>query len=147
VKMALAELISGIVFLIIAIVFFTMTLKLPPPMNQSDLGPATFPYIIIFLMAILACVLIYRGVKERENTKQPVIKIKRQNSVLLVILGVFIYINLMPIIGYYISTLISLPVILWFAGEKKPIKIALLSGGFLLFAKVVFDMLLGVPLP
>lgn len=146
-KMAVAEIITGIFFLLIAVVFFTLSMKLPPPMNQSDLGPATFPVMITVVITVLSIMLLYRGVKGKDSLTQPLIKILRKNSVFIVVLLLLAYVVLMPLLGYYISTVVFFPILLWFAGEKNPKKLALISIFFVLFAKAVFDMLLGVPLP
>ena len=146
-KMSVAELIVGSFFLLVSIIFFALSMKLPAPMNPSDLGPATFPYIIVIVIAFLSCLLIYRGLKNKNDAEQPIIKIKRKNNVFFVILLVLVYIILLPIIGYYISTALAFPAILWFAGERKPLKIVSITAGFIVFALLVFDMLLGVPLP
>lgn len=146
-KMSVAEFLAGIFFMLIAVIFFSFATKFPPAMNKADLGPATFPIMITVIIAILAAALIYRGLKGKNNPDQPIIKIMRKNSVFVVMLLLMAYVIIMPIIGYYITTALFFPALLWFAGEKSPKNIILISIGFVVFAKTVFNMLLGVPLP
>jgi hypothetical protein len=67
-----------------------------------------------------------------------------------VLLGIVLLIAfpfMMDAFGYYIAMAIFLSAFLYVANRRNPIAIALYVGGFLLFTKLVFEMMLGTPLP
>lgn len=146
-SMAIAEILTGVVFLIIAAGFFIQAMYLPPAMNPADAGPAAFPILITITMAILSVFLLVKGIRDKNKESQIFITIKRGKSVLWVVVSLVAYVIVMPLAGYFISTVVMFPVLLYFAGEKNWKRLALLSISFVVFAKVVFQMILRVPLP
>ncbi|SCY39934.1 putative tricarboxylic transport membrane protein [Desulfoluna spongiiphila] len=58
-----------------------------------------------------------------------------------------IYTLLLDPLGFYLASLIFLPVAMVTQGAKKPLTIGLTTAGVLLFVFLVFEKLLAVPLP
>lgn len=58
-----------------------------------------------------------------------------------------IYSRLLEPLGFYLASLLFLPVAMATQGTKKPLAIGLTTAGVLLFVFLVFEKLLGVPLP
>jgi hypothetical protein len=50
-------------------------------------------------------------------------------------------------LGYFVGSALWMPALFVVAGYRKPLGIVLLAAGFLAFAKVAFEMILGVRLP
>ena len=49
--------------------------------------------------------------------------------------------------GYYPAMGLLIPALLWAAGYRKPLGFVLYTAGFLAFTKLVFGVILKVPLP
>ena len=68
--------------------------------------------------------------------------------VLALFIGVTIaYLLIMQIVGYYISTLLFLISVMYFLSYRKYVTMFAVSGGWLLFAYLVFQRMLYIPLP
>ncbi|MEL7568696.1 MAG: tripartite tricarboxylate transporter TctB family protein [Dehalobacterium sp.] len=145
-KMSVAEIISGGLFLGFAGWFLNQTLKFPAPLNPFDVGSAAFPKLITITILFLSIILIIQGIRGY-NTNLHKIIIKRQYRVIISIVTLVIYVILMPVLGYYISTFIFMILMLILAGEWKVKNVVLITIGFLLFSKLGFEILLNVPLP
>jgi hypothetical protein len=60
---------------------------------------------------------------------------------------VIVYPLLLSHLGFYLATGPWLLVLLFVTGNRKPLPMVLCAAGFLIFTKVIFDMLIGIPLP
>jgi hypothetical protein len=94
---------------------------------------------------ICGILVIVGSVKNRGSTEK--VPFYRTKNTLLFGSLLFGYLLLMDIIGYYITTIIMIPLLLLVAGVKNIKVILLILFVFLLVAYVGFDLLLGVPLP
>jgi len=146
VRLSLAEIISGGLFFSLASWFLTMAIRFPPPLNPVDVGPGAFPKLISIVILILSAFLIVQGFMGLKKGKH-ILFINRRNKLIGSILLLVFYIIIIPIIGYYLSTAICLPVMLVLAEERKWKSVLLITVGFLLFSKLGFGILLNVPLP
>lgn len=145
-RLSLAEIISGGLFFSLASWFLTMAIRFPPPLNPVDVGPSAFPKLISISILILSAFLIVQGFMGLKKGKH-ILFINRRNKLIGSILLLVLYIIIIPIIGYYLSTAICLPVMLVLAEERKWKSVLLITVGFLLFSKLGFGILLNVPLP
>ena len=71
----------------------------------------------------------------------------RPLAVLAAILLICGYPALISAVGYYLATAIWMVPFLLLAGMRRPVGIVASVAGFLLFTKVLFQMVLGTPLP
>jgi hypothetical protein len=141
------NLIAGIAIIAAAVTFWVAA----PGFDEQDatgVGPATFPKGIAALMGVCALVLIGQAIVRLIWFGHASVEVttERPFPVLAGIILVAIYPALMATIGYYIATAVWMPVFLLVAGYRKPIGIALCTMSFLVFAKIVFDMILSVRL-
>jgi len=112
------------------------------------MGPDGFPRAVAILLAATSLMVVAQAVRSAVSGAQPApIQIRRPVSVLLAIVLVTAYPVLVTQLHYYVGTAIWLVPFLWVSGMRKPTGIALTTGGFLLFTKVLFQMVLGTPLP
>jgi putative tricarboxylic transport membrane protein len=119
---------------------------------------AYFPHIIILLLAIMSGALlgksILEGRKEKiaadrtTGVKGPSSWKKEGARKVILMLAVFIlYLLVMSSVGFYLTTFIYLPVMIWLLGVRK-IKVVVLSTFFvLIFIYLVFSAFLKVPIP
>ena len=142
-----ADLAAGLVAGGVAVLFIGHALRFEEA-DHTGIGPATFPMGIAILLAISAAMLAGRGVLtlcgRAENLE---VAIGRPWWVALGIALVTAFPALMIAAGYYIATAMWLPAFLFVAGYRNPLGIGLVTLGFLAFAKVAFEVVLGVRLP
>jgi len=112
------------------------------------MGPDGFPRAIAVLLAATSLMVVAQAVRSAVSVALSApIQIKRPVCVLLAIVLVAAYPLLVTHLHYYIGTAIWLVPFLWLSGMRKPVGIALTTAGFLLFTKVLFQTVLGTPLP
>jgi hypothetical protein len=113
----------------------------------SSVGPATFPQAISLLLGATSIFLLFYSVKRLfKNKNLPRTCIQRPLAIGLGVLLFCIFPYSMSKFGYYITMAIWLVPFAWIANVRKPLTVASLVIGFVLFSKLVFNMLLGTPL-
>lgn len=128
--------------------WFFFQASILPDFSGTAIGAADFPKGLAALLGLTSIVfagagvrrLISGHVKERVTVRQPI-------RVLLGIVLLIVFPLMMDAFGYYPAMAIFLSAFLYVANCRSPIAIVLYVGGFLLFTKLVFEMLLGTPLP
>ena len=116
--------------------------------DHTGVGPATFPRGLAALLGVSGLLLGVRGALALVGVvASDEVVTHRPLSVLLGIVLVVVFPLLMTTAGYYIAVGVWLPVFLVVAGYRKPLGILLYTAGFLAFAKVAFEIILGVRLP
>jgi putative tricarboxylic transport membrane protein len=119
---------------------------------------AYFPHIIILLLAIMSGALLAKSILEGRKekiagdrttgVKGPSFWKRESIRKVILMLAVFIfYLLVMSSIGFYLTTLVYLPVMIWLLGVRK-IKVVAFSTVFvLIFIYLVFSAFLKVPIP
>lgn len=127
----------------LAVLFFAMSNALPPASAVDPVGAAGVPRLWIYLLVPLALwqvALILRGRVAVPGQKRP--------ALLFLFLAAFLgYVLLLPVLGYLLASVLYLPLVLWLLGYRRPLPVAALTLGWLVFAVVVFQELLNVDLP
>jgi putative tricarboxylic transport membrane protein len=119
---------------------------------------AYFPRIIILLLAIMSCALLGKSILEgrRENVREdrpPGVKSisfwerEAARKVILMIAVSFIYLLIMSSVGFYLTTLVYLPLMIWLLGVRKIRVITLSAVLVLIFIYLVFSAFLKIPIP
>lgn len=111
------------------------------------MGPLAFPRGVALLLAGCSLAMVLRALRRRHTAADHVQEVERHGFVAAAIGMTIIYPLLISWLGYYISTGLWLPPFLWIAGYRNPLGMLLCSLGFLLFTRVVFQVLLGTPMP
>lgn len=112
------------------------------------MGPAGFPRGIALILGATSLLTAIRGVidlrtgrdDERVTVDQPI-------PVLVTLLLVVAYPLLISSFGYYLATGPWLVALFFATGNRKPLPMLCYAAGFLIFTKLVFQMLIGIPLP
>jgi len=120
---------------------------------------AYFPRMIIFLLAGMSCALLAKSLLEVRKEKAAVHRLpgameapsfwKKEvfRKVFLMIAVSTVYLLIMSSIGFYLTTLAYLPVMIWLLGVRKPRVIVLSTVFVLIFIYLVFSAFLRVPIP
>jgi hypothetical protein len=116
--------------------------------DASGVGAATFPRGIAVLLAVAAAMLVVRAVAALSGRIPSTITVtERPGPVVAGMALVILFPVLVTTLGYYIGSALWMPAFFVIAGYRKPLGIVVLTAGFLAFAKVAFEMTLGVRLP
>ena len=117
--------------------------------SSGGVGPAFFPRAIALLMAGGSLLLVLQGFVPKLFGIRPdkTIWFQRPGSVLAAMVIVIVYASMLGRLTYYPATALFLPCLLWAAGVRRPIIIAACTIGFLTFTKILFEIVLGTPLP
>lgn len=112
-----------------------------------SIGPATFPTGIALLLILTALALLGSASKRLlANRQESHIPIRRPLIIGLAVILLCAFPFAMATFGYYPTMGIWLLPFAWAANVRKPFRLIGVVIGFLLFSKLVFEMLLGTPL-
>ena len=114
--------------------------------NPVD-GPGTFPHAISLLLGATSLLLLGRSLPRCLRGGSAAVVMRRPSAVFTAMGLVIAYPLLIQRLGYYSATAVWLPLLLWTAGYRKPLGVVLATLGFLAFSRVVFQHLLGTPMP
>ncbi len=110
-------------------------------------GPDGFPRLVAALLGASSLLLLVQSVRAaRVGGSMPIV-VRRPRPVVAAIVLVAIYPLLIAYLGYYVATAVWMVPFLLLAGMRHPAGLAASTLGFLLFTKVLFQMVLGTPLP
>ena len=128
------------VFIAIALLFYLVTLTFP----EEEAGPSAIPHLWIVVLILLSVFLIFQALTGKMD---PDPKSGRLDMLALFVGVTIAYLLAMQIVGYYISTLLFLLSVMYFLSYRKYATMFAVSGGWLLFAYLVFQRMLYIPLP
>lgn len=134
----------GIVF------FLAQAFSLPPSDNPTDyLGAGGFPIILGILGLIVLAVITVRVLRAKTKIKIPMFELGSLDgrAVALNVVLLFVYIMVLDVIGFILSTLLYLPIAGWFIGYRKRLRLAIYAAAVTVVLTVVFGILFVVPLP
>lgn len=113
--------------------------------TRGFMGPVAFPEGVALLLGGCSLLMIGRAAVHWRAPER--VGLERPESVLAAMVLVALYPVLIEHLGFYPATGIWLVPLLWVAGCRGPLVIGGCAIGFLVFTKLVFEMLLGTPLP
>jgi hypothetical protein len=148
--------IAGVLGLILASVYLVFTRGIEDSMLADAVGAAGVPTgvgVVLFLASLMLLIKSFKEKTSRTELKQSaesdlVAGFKhphRQAAILLAIL--FVYVGLLPVLGYVLSIGLLVGSVAWFGGARKLRTIGicmLVAGPFLWF---LFDWLLEIHMP
>src|SRR5690625_2012805 len=119
-----------------------LSLLFPPSFNPVDIGAGrvplgTAPIGIICSVALFMLV----GASQRR------VEISRPLNILLGSALVLLYVCAMPYVGFYVASIVAVPLLLFNGGERRWLLLFLYTLAFLAFVYFCFELLLGVRFP
>lgn len=123
--------------------------QLPSGFSAGQLGPEFFPIIILIVLIVLNIVDMINKYLNRvaeDEEKKDLQKINYKKFLLLAFL-MFTYVASLGWIDYRINTFILIFSIMLIIDLKDYKRALFVSAGFIIFLFLVFDLLLGVPMP
>lgn len=143
--MRIANIIVSTMLLLLSLVFYLQTSDFPASLNAKDVGPAYYPQLIMALLAAFCILLIIQSIKKGGNGSPGTIAIPR--NALWGILIAVTYAVLMPIAGYYLTTVLALLASMYVMGIKKVVPLVGTIVVFIAMVYLIFFNLLGLVPP
>jgi hypothetical protein len=144
---AIIDLAVGLALVAVAAVFWFASAGFDEA-DSTGIGAATFPRGIAVLLGVAAAMLAARAIMSLCGRLPSITNIISRPGHVLAGMGlVILFPVLMNNLGYYIGSALWMPALFVVAGYRKPLGIVIMTAGFLVFAKVGFEMILGVRLP
>ncbi|MCS0496888.1 tripartite tricarboxylate transporter TctB family protein [Ancylobacter sp. MQZ15Z-1] len=146
-RLELGDVLVGAALLALSITFWVLGAQIDDG-GEGSIGAATFPRGIALLLGIGALVLFANGLRQLvAGPSGHWVTIGRPLRVLMGIALMLAFAPAMRAVGYYPTMAVYLAATLWVADCRRPLLILAYVAGFLLFSKLVFEMLLSIPLP
>ena len=154
-----AEIRGAILFLFVGIAFTIVANRIPAPMLQLDTNttPATFPTMIGLLFSLISLGLLIKTIFSPAALENPspinVWKWVRTMKYSIAVIGtLLLYLIAMQIIGWIVSSFLMIVSIFMIIRSKEESKskvsqIIVLGIVITTMIFIIFDLLLGVPLP
>ncbi len=128
--------------LALSVLFLFYALSFPPPTDGQQVGAATIPIIWSLVLMVFSLAQISGALRRPEQNSRGRIRLVLTFAVLMIL-----FVFLMPVIGFYLATLILLVGGIYAMGYRRHLTVGLLTVGMLLFCWFIFAKTLGLPLP
>jgi len=141
----LAELLILSGYLILAVLLYRSTANYPVSVQGSTALYVRFLGMALGVFCSLELFLWFKNRGQAQSEKLTIATVPMRFWGLFILL--LIYSTALSYLGFYLSSVLFLPLAMLLLGAKKPLSISLTSIGVLLFIYLVFARLLEVPLP
>lgn len=146
-RLELADIIAASCLLAVAGLFWWLGARIDDGADYG-IGAADFPRGLSLLLAVAsACLLANAIARLASGRAHGTICIGRPGRVMAGMALMLAFTPAMEHIGYYPTMTVFLAALLWVADCRRPVTIVACVAGFLIFSKVVFEMILSIPLP
>ncbi len=109
--------------------------------------PDGFPRLVAVLLGLSSLLLVLQSCRAALTGGMPAAVVPRHLPVVGAIVLIAVYPAMIVHLGFYLATAVWMAPFLLLAGMRSPVGIGASIVGFLLFTKVLFDMVLGTPMP
>lgn len=115
---------------------------------------AYFPRFILILLGFLGFLLFVKEIRKKKTAipgksedRPSVFQNPAFIKVSLMIIYSVIYLLLVDWVGFFSTTIVSIPIMIWLLGVRKPSTVSVATGVVVVFIYIVFRMFLKVPFP
>ena len=135
--------------LVFVIVYWSSAGKLPP---QSVVFPKFITAILIplFIWVIIQSIVEYRALAKNtevpENEKWK-FSLNITRNKLVIVGATVVYVAIIPVIGYIVTTVLYVGGLSFFLGNRKPVKLILYTGILVAILYLIFGFWLRIRLP
>ena len=145
--MPLLDVLVGAIFMFVALLLWIGADYIDRS-NTGLVGPAGFPRGVALIFGAVSLVMALRGAIELRSARSAAaVEFVQPFAVLAAMIMAVAYPFLLGSFNYYLVTGPWLVVLFFITGFRRPLPMLLCAVGFLVFAKLVFEMLMGIPLP
>lgn len=120
-----------------------------PEQTGAGPGPDFFPQMAAIVLALLAFILFFQKAENEEASEIDKIRFSKQdrNLYILIFIAFIVFIIISPYVGFFVSATLFIIAWMFLMKERNWKFVLILSIGFSLVITVVFEFLLGVPIP
>ena len=136
---------TGIILLIISILFVLESLKISGSAYGSAIGPKTYPLILGIILGLLSLRLLYESFKSKAESKEKADFDYKKFGVIFI--AAILYVFLLEIIGYVLSTFLFLLIAFQVMEKGKILSTIIISAIFTFGVYFMYVSLLGGSLP
>lgn len=136
VKMKFADIIFPLLLIIVSVLGMIET-------NNFTESAALLPRIVFGLIIVLSLVVMGKAVIKKE-TKRVKINWKRAFTIMGTTVA---YVVLLPIIGYYVATILYIAATMYLFGVRNKITLVAVPIGFVIFVFIIFGKILSLTPP
>ncbi|BDH60173.1 hypothetical protein MTP04_03030 [Lysinibacillus sp. PLM2] len=140
----LGNIIFSVVFFLLGLYFLIGAFQIQNLITGNDVGPRAFPILVSIGLIIFSGINLATSLFEKDIEK---LEFNNATKVFLTMLSLVAFLLLISLINFYIASIIMIPILLWINDVRKIIILSISTVVTILFIFVVFDYLLGVPLP
>ncbi len=140
----IAELLLLSSFLILAVLLYRSTADYPSTVQGST---AMYVRFLGVALGVLCALELFFSLKKKQTKAGKIGLAPRPLQFWGLLILLVIYSSLQSTLGFYISSVLFLPLAMLLLGGRKPLSIALSTAAVILFVYLVFDRLLQVALP
>ena len=133
VKMKFADIIFPLLLIIVSVLGMIET-------NNFTESAALLPRIVFGLIIVLSLVVMGKAVIKKE-TKRVKINWKRAFTIMGTTVA---YVVLLPIIGYYVATILYIAATMYLFGVRNKITLVAVPIGFVIFVFIIFGKILSL---
>ncbi|WP_099157035.1 tripartite tricarboxylate transporter TctB family protein [Virgibacillus ndiopensis] len=140
--MKVANIIFSVLLLTLMSWILYLTLQIPKSPNPNIIGPSYVPLVYVWVGIVLAVFILLNSI--REKTKE---QFKLDKKFFLYVGIAIVYMILITIIGYYISTILLLIILFLLLGIRKLPQLMIIPIAYSLFVFIVFEKIIALPIP
>jgi hypothetical protein len=137
----------AIIIVLFSIAAYLATLSYP---YQS----AYFPRFILILLGALGCLLLVKAIKLKKSSasdekgdQPPFYQTHAFIKVSLMIIYSMVYLLVITWVGFFSTTIVAIPIMIWLLGVRKPSTIIFSTSIVVFFIYLIFRTFLKVPFP
>lgn len=138
------NIIFSIMFLLIGLYFLIFSFDIQNLVTGNDIGPRAFPIIVSIGFVVFSFLCLLSSILQKNFEK---IEIGNTAKVFITMGLLTLFVLVINYSNFYIASLIFVPLLMWINGVKSLVNLIVSTILTIGFVFVVFDTLLGVPLP
>jgi putative tricarboxylic transport membrane protein len=121
-----SDVVIGCVLIVFCVGIYLIIPNQIPELMRYDasmgLSPAVFPKLAVFLIAGFSIVLIFHDLRSKTNAPvktEVAIKLGSKTRIVTTFIILIAYVFLIDILGYFVTTPITIGVLMWYFGERN----------------------------
>jgi len=147
-KNSKADIVAAICLLLVSLLVFWISKDFPS--SKTGIGVSTFPKLLAGLLIIFSIVIIIQAIKNSSfSKKEPTFKEfkKGHKLIIAVIIILIIYIQMLEVLGFILSSFLLLITLMFIFGERRKIILLVVPMLFSVILYLVFSKMAMVFLP
>jgi len=147
-KNSKADIVAAICLLLVSFLVFWISKDFPS--SKTGIGVSTFPKLLAGLLIIFSIVIIIQAIKNSSfSKKEPTFKEfkKGHKLIIAVIIILIIYIQMLEVLGFILSSFLLLITLMFIFGERRKIILLVVPLLFSVILYLVFSKMAMVFLP